>query len=263
MPTLNQDGVQISYDVHGQGKGHPLLLTHGYGASRRMWEVNLPALSRGRRAISWDMRGHGSSDAPADPGRYSHAACIEDMARLLDELGAREAVLCGMSLGGFLSLAFCLRFPDRVRGLALVDTGPGFRDDAARERWNHRAGGLADQLEREGLAALTSQEMRTAQHVHGAVGLAQAARGMLVQTDGTVLRSLGEIAAPTLIVVGALDTQFLRAADVMEERIPSARKVVLDGAGHAANVDAPEEFNRTVSGFLQEIDQALARPGAS
>jgi pimeloyl-ACP methyl ester carboxylesterase len=254
MPTLERDGVRIDYEVHGEAESPVLLLTHGYGASRRMWDSNIPALAHNRRVIAWDMRGHGSSDAPADPGRYSHHACVEDMAELLDAAGAPRAVLIGMSLGGYLSLAFRLRFPDRVSGLVLVDTGPGFRDDAAREGWNQRARDLAERLEREGVGVLGSPENRSARHEHGVFGLAQAARGMLVQEDGSVMESLSQIDAATLIVVGADDTQFLRAADAMERRIPGARKLVLDNAGHAANMDAPDEFNRAVGEFLAESD---------
>lgn len=254
MATLERDGVRIDYEVHGEAEGAVLLLTHGYGASRRMWDCNVRALARNRRIIAWDMRGHGSSDAPADSDQYSHHACVGDMAQLLDAAGAPGAVLIGMSLGGYLSLAFRLRFPHRVSGLVLVDTGPGFRDDAAREAWNQHARGLAERLEREGLGALGSPENRSARHEHGVFGLAQAARGMLVQKDRSVMESLSQIDVPTLIVVGAHDTRFLRAADAMERRIPGARKLVLDHAGHAANLDAPDEFNRAVGEFLAETD---------
>jgi pimeloyl-ACP methyl ester carboxylesterase len=76
---------------------------------------------------------------------------------------------------------------------------------------------------------------------------------MLVQQDGDVLATLPEITVPTLIVVGSEDQPFLAAADVMHKRIPKARKIVLDGAGHAANLDAPVEFNAVVSEFLEEL----------
>jgi pimeloyl-ACP methyl ester carboxylesterase len=258
MATLERHGVRIDYEVHGQADGPAVLLTHGYGASRRMWDSNIPALAGNHKVIAWDMRGHGSSAAPTDPGDYSHHACVEDMAELLDAARAPRAVLIGMSLGGYLSLAFRLRFPERVSGLVLVDTGPGFRDDAARKGWNQHARDVADRLEREGLGVLGSPENRSAQHEHGVFGLAQAARGMLVQEDGGVMESLAQIEAPTLIVVGAHDTQFLRAADAMERRISGARKLVLDGAGHAANMDAPDEFNRAVGEFLAEIEDQAA-----
>lgn len=254
MATLDRDGVAIAYEVEGTGDGAPLLLTHGYGATRRMWDPNLAAVSGERRVARWDMRGHGESAAPDDPALYGHHACVGDMAAVLDRAGAERAVLCGMSLGGFLSLAFHLAHPDRVLALVLVDTGPGFRNHEARERWNAWALDRADRLEREGVAALPgSREQVGDDHLHGAQGLAHAARGMLVQHDGAVLDSLATISVPTLVLVGSEDEQFLAAADVMERRIPQAHKLVLEGAGHAANLDAPDRFNAALNHFLEGL----------
>jgi pimeloyl-ACP methyl ester carboxylesterase len=252
MDWLERDGVRLAYELHGpDGRGVPILLTHGYGASRRMWDPNVPALTPCGPTIAWDMRGHGESDAPNDPARYSHNLTLDDMEALLDTAGADTAALIGMSLGGFLSLGFHLRHPERVAALVLVDTGPGFRSAQARERWNDWARGRADALETDGLDAQPAgSEQREAQHIHGAQGLAHAARGMLVQENSSVFESLAEITVPTLVVVGAEDHQFLAAADVMADRIAGARKIVLPGAGHASNIDAPKEFNDAVTEFL-------------
>jgi pimeloyl-ACP methyl ester carboxylesterase len=251
MHWLDRDGVRLAYEIHdGDGPGLPVLLIHGYGASRRMWKPNLAATAP-RPTITWDMRGHGQSDAPEDPSLYSHQHTLADLAALLDLVGGERAVLIGMSLGGFMSLSFRLRYPERVAALVLVDTGPGFRSPSSREGWNAWALQRADELEARGLDALPAgREQRQANHVHGAQGLAHAARGMLVQQDAAVFESLGEIDIPVLVVVGGEDTQFLAAADVMEARISGARKVVLAGAGHAANLDAPDQFNSAVAGFL-------------
>lgn len=255
MPTLPQDdGVRIFYQLHGPVGRPGLLLTHGYGASSGMWRDNVPDLAHNRQVLTWDMRGHGASDAPDDPGRYSHDACVADMLALLDTAGMKRAVIGGMSLGGYLSLELYHRRPDRVLGLVLVDTGPGFRSDEARGAWNRWALDRADELARHGLQALPGgREQREADHRHGAVGLVHAARGMLVQQDAAVFESLAQIRVPTLIVVGSEDQPFLAAADVMHKRIPRARKIVLDGAGHAANLDAPAEFNAVVSEYLEEL----------
>jgi pimeloyl-ACP methyl ester carboxylesterase len=255
MASLERDGVHLGYEVHGRpGPGTPLLLTHGYGASRHMWDPNVTALTPDRAAITWDMRGHGESDAPEDPSLYSPDHTLADMAALLDAADAPRAVLVGMSLGGFMSLLFRQRFPERVTALVLVDTGPGFRRAAAREHWNAWATQRADELEEDGLDALPAgREQRQARHVHGARGLAHAARGMLVQHDSAVFDSLTEIDVPTLVVVGSEDEQFLAAADLMEARIPGSRRVTLAGAGHAANLDAPEDFNAAVGEFLNSL----------
>ena len=148
MPYLDRDGVLIYYQLFGPPDGvTPLLLTHGFSASSVMWQPNIAALAAARPVITWDLRGHGSSDAPEDPARYSAEACVADMAALLDACGTARVVAGGLSLGGFLSLEFCLACPDRVAGLVLCDTGPGYRRDEARQRWNDQAIALAERLE--------------------------------------------------------------------------------------------------------------------
>jgi pimeloyl-ACP methyl ester carboxylesterase len=253
MPFLERDGVGISYALHGRPSDRmPLLLTHGFGATAEMWAPNLPALSADRLVITWDLRGHGHSDAPDDQAAYSHAASVADMAALLDAAEAPRAVIGGMSLGGFLSLSFHVEHPERVVALLLVDTGPGYRSDRARAEWNAYAERTASDLDARGLAALPySPEQAHARHDHGAAGIARVARGILPQRDARVIESLPDIAVPALVVVGALDTNFLAAADAMAERIPGAQKIVIDDAGHAANMDRPEEFDRAVLDFLE------------
>ena len=121
MPYLDtDDGVGISYETYGSGGGTPLLLSHGFGSSQRAWASNVNALASGRRCVTWDMRGHGRSDSPAAQEAYSVAACVADMAALLDEAGADRAGLLGLSLGGYLSLAFYIAHPARVTALVKV-----------------------------------------------------------------------------------------------------------------------------------------------
>jgi pimeloyl-ACP methyl ester carboxylesterase len=251
MPYLDtDDGVSISYETYGHGGGATLLLTHGFGSSQRAWASNVNALSTGRRCVTWDMRGHGRSDSPAAPGAYSSAACVADMAALLDEVGADKAVLGGLSLGGYLSLAFYIAHPERVTALVLADTGPGFRNDEARQRWNERALAQADRLERDGLAALGNDRW-----LHrSADGVANAARGMLTQRDGSVIESLPGISVPTLVIVGAADAPFIGAANYMAAKVPNATLAVIEHAGHISNVDRPTAFNTRVREFLAKID---------
>ena len=156
----------------------------------------------------------------------------------------------GLSLGGYMSLAFHLHHPAQVRALMLFDTGPGFRNDAARGAWNARARSRADELEARGFAALgSSDEVRMSQH-RSPAGLAGAARGMLTQQDDSVICSLETISVPTLVLVGANDTNFLAATDYMAAKIPGATKVTIPDAGHASNLHQPEAFNRAVEAFL-------------
>ncbi len=249
MPYLNRDGIKIYYETHGEGPA--LLLTHGYSATSRMWAGQIAPLAKSFKLILWDMRGHGRSDYPEDAAAYSEAATVADMAALLDAVGAERAIIGGLSLGGYMSLAFHLAHKARTQALLIIDTGPGYKNDAAREGWNANALKTAERFEREGLAPISeaSAERRTATH-RNAKGLAGAARGMLTQRDARVINALPDIAVPALVVVGENDTPFLKAADYMAAKITGAQKVVIPNAGHAANIDQPELFNAAILNFL-------------
>jgi len=257
MPKINRDGVQIYYEVHGSGP--PLILTHGYSSTSEMWQGQ--ALAKQHKLVLWDMRGHGRSDYPGDAGAYSEALTIADIAALLDAIGADAAIVGGLSLGGYISLAFYRAHPERVRALLIIDTGPGFRKDDARDAWNKRALDTAERFEREGLAVLksASRERSIVSH-RDASGLVRAARGMLTQRDARVIEVLPEIKVPALIVVGADDAPFLAASDYMAAKIPGARKAVIPAAGHAVNIDQPQAFIDAVLPFLDGLPHA-ARQG--
>jgi len=254
MPYLDQAGTRIYYEVAGHPGGQPpLLLSHGFGASAAMWRPNVAALAAGRQVITWDLRGHGRSDSPDDPAQYSHAACVADMAALLDAAGTERAVLGGLSLGGFLSLEIALDLPERVAGVVLCDTGPGFRSDQARQRWNDRAFATAARLERDGLAALGGDPGSMDFGHRSARGLALASRGMLAQRDGRVIEGLASVKVPVLVLVGARDEPFLAAAGYLAAKIPGAAQVVVPDAGHVSNIDQPDLFNRSVLAFLSRL----------
>lgn len=251
MPKLQRSDAKLHYEVVGDG---PLIvLSHGFGATSKMWRPQFPALSERYRTIAWDLRGHGQTDSPVDPAGYSPDACVEDLEALLDEAGADQAVVGGHSLGGYLSLAFADRFPERVRALLLVGTGPGFKRDEPRQKWNENATKQAERLETRGLEAIPDAQIEWGGAHSSADALARAARGMLAQSDARVYEALARVRVPTLVVVGAKDQAFLQAADVMERKIAGAKKVVIPEAGHAVNVDQPEPVNRAIRGFLDAL----------
>ena len=248
MPFLDRGGVKIYYEDHGHGP--PILLSHGYSATCRMWDQQVAVLAPRHRVIVWNMRGHGESDDPEDSAAYSEALTVADMAALLRRCGVDRAVIGGLSLGGYMSLAFHLIHPDMVKALMLFDTGPGFRNADARRAWNERAEQRARDLEARGFAALgQSDEVRAGKH-RSAKGLAGAARGMLAQAGDQIIAGLDKITVPTLVLVGADDTHFLAAADYMARKIPYATRVTIPNAGHASNLHQPAAFNRAVTEFL-------------
>ncbi len=253
MSYVNREGVNIYYEDHGSGD-NAIILSHGYSATSGMWRGQIDALKDNYRVITWDMRGHGQSDSPDDASLYSEAHTVGDMSVILDICGVSKAMIGGLSLGGYMSLAFNVIHPNRVTALMLFDTGPGYKKDSARDGWNKMAGERAVALETDGLAALgTGSEVQLASH-RSAQGLAHAARGMLAQVDDRVIQSLPEISLPTLVLVGENDQAFLVPTDYMALKIPGAKKVVIKDAGHASNIDQPEAFNMAVREFIEGID---------
>ena len=262
MAKLDRGGVNIHYEVYGSGP--PLILTHGYSSTSAMWQGQIAALSKHHKLVLWDMRGHGLSDYPDDPAAYSEALTVGDIAALLDAEGAETAIVGGLSLGGYMSLAFHRAHPERVRALLIIDTGPGFKKDDARDLWNKRARDTGDRFDREGLEVLTTSSAERASVTHrNAKGLALAARGMLAQRDARVIESLPDIRVPSLVVVGADDTPFLAASDYMAAKIPGAQKVVIPNAGHAANIDQPQAFIDAVLPFLDTLEAGAPGKTAS
>lgn len=237
MPTVPLNGIDLYYEDHGGGA--PVVLMHGYGDTSQAWQPQIAALSPRYRLVTFDMRGHGRTASPDDQAQYSEALVVADLAALLGRLGIERAVIGGLSLGGYMSLRFHLAYPEMVRALVLCDTGPGYRNAEAREDWNRRAFTRADDLAAKGRP-----------------GLARAARGMLAQFDSAAIDSLPKIAVPTLVIVGSEDTPFLGATEYMAKKIAGARRVVIDGAGHVANVDRPEAFNAALLAFLDEVTGA-------
>jgi pimeloyl-ACP methyl ester carboxylesterase len=247
MATLKRpDGVNLYYETHGEGP--VILLTHGYSSTAQMWRGQIAPLSKSHKLVLWDMRGHGQSDSPADQSLYSEEATVEDMAALLDTVGAKTAIVGGLSLGGYMSLAFNATYPERVKALLIIDTGPGYKKDEARARKT------ADNFEKNGIAGLKSGSAERATAAHkDHMGLARAGRGMLTQKNARVIESLPNIKVPSIVVVGENDTPFLAASDYMTAKIPGAVKALIPNAGHAANIDNPDAFNKAILEFIDGL----------
>jgi len=249
---LDRDGVSVYYEVAGSGPA--VLLSHGFGASSHMFRPNATAIATDHTLITWDQRGHGRSASPADPAAYSPALAVADIAAILDAVGAERAVIGGHSLGGYLSLAFHLAHPERVAALVLIDTGPGYRSDDGRQKWNRMAEGYAAELDQKGLAALGGSGELSASVHRDASGLAHAARRVLTQSDASVVDSLPSIAVPVLVIVGEKDKPFLAGSSYMADKIPGAELAVIAGAGHAPNVTHTAEFDARLRTFLDRLE---------
>jgi pimeloyl-ACP methyl ester carboxylesterase len=258
--SVRVNGITVGYDDTG-GEGEPLLLVHGHPFDRTMWRAQVGAFG-GRRVIAPDLRGYGQSTVV--PGVTPLETFARDLAALLDVLGARRAVVCGLSMGGQIALEFHRLFADRVAALVLADTfAQGETEQGRRDRYER-----ADLLEREGMAGYAHDVLdsmvapanvralpEVAAHVLGMMlaappaGAAAALRGRARRPDYTAM--LARIAVPALVVVGR-DDVFTPVADArfMHERIPGARLAVIEGAAHMPNLERPDAFNAAVANLL-------------
>ncbi|MFQ5878884.1 MAG: alpha/beta fold hydrolase [Dehalococcoidia bacterium] len=256
MPKLMVDGVNIYYEVHGAG--FPLVLTHGFAGTTQMWRPQVPALSQRYRLILYDMRGHGQSDSPPSLTDYSLDIALNDLYQLLRHLGAEQAVVGGLSLGGYLSLHFYRQHSEMVRALILADTGPGYRNPQRRQEWDRVCIARAEILEEGGMAAFAQSPYAASDYYTppdlllklNPIGLANVSRAVMAGAWGVEI--VPQINVPTLVICGERDTDFIPATDYMAATIPDARKVIIANAGHGSNVDDSEAFNRAVLDFLAE-----------
>jgi 3-oxoadipate enol-lactonase len=261
------NGTRLAYEAVGEGPA--VVFVHGFTLDRRMWDDQLPTLRERYRVVRYDLRGFGASACPEPGEPYTHA---DDLRALLTHLGIDQAAIVGLSLGGWVAHEFALTYPDSVRALVLVDSalrGYRWQDPkvAATLETLYRLG--AEGRLAEAKAGWLADPLFAGSHdVPGVVPrLAQMVETYScwhLQHDDPhpplqppAMERLHEIAAPTLVVVGERDLpDFHAIADLLVARIPDARKVVLPGAGHMANMDAPEAFNRAVLAFLDAVSQS-------
>jgi len=257
------NNIRIAYDDHGAGQ--PILFLHAFPLNRSMWDEQVKALldENRFRLVAPDWRGFGESDITSEISTMEMFA--DDLAALMDSLGIDTAILCGLSMGGYVAFAFLRKYPQRLSGLILADTRPGA--DTAEGRANRE--NVATLTESEGTSAIADLQLpklisdytrqhfplvalRIRQMIEAATsqGIAAASRGMALRADSSDL--LSAITCPTLVLAGEHDV--LIPADIARDyaaKIPGAQFVVIPGAGHLSNLEQPQAFLQALNGFLQ------------
>jgi pimeloyl-ACP methyl ester carboxylesterase len=259
------NNTNLGYDDHGMGL--PIIFLHAFPLDKSMWQGELITLLSDERyrLIALDWRGFGESEINNPISTMELFA--DDVAALMDSLGIEQAVLCGLSMGGYAAFAFLRKYPQRVFGLILADTRPGAdtaeaqanRENVARIAETQGTAAIADLQVPRLLSEYTRQHhpevvIRVRQMIEAATvqGIAAASRGMARRADSTAL--LASIACPTLVIVGEQDA--LTPPSVAQEyaaQIPGAQLVVITNAGHLSNLEQPEAFLQAVRGFLESI----------
>lgn len=255
------NGITLHYEEYGQGM--PVVLVHAFPLGGVMWQPQIEPLAAAWRLIIPDMRGFGASDAPAGP--YPMQTCADDIAALLDELGIQQAVIGGLSMGGYISFAFLRRFPSRVRALVLADTratadsaeAKAGRETNAQLVESQGARAIAEKMLPSLLAPAASEGLKA--HVRGIIqrnrpqGIAGALRGMALRPDSSDL--LPQIRVPTLLLVGSEDNLTSPAEmRTLESSIAGSRLVTIPGAAHLSNMENPPAFTSALSDFLRAVE---------
>ncbi len=265
MKQYRTSGGPMAHGESGSGSKDPLVLLHAFPLNHRMWAPQVRALSGERRVITPDYPGFGRSPRPCAQPDVRHYA--EGVRELLDALHLERVALGGLSMGGYVAFA-CLRlFPERISSLVLANTRPDPDTEEARETRRE----LARQVTEEGVEILPDLQMGrllSRATLDGKPDVVEDVWSMILESspDGVVAalgalrdrpdstEELGEIEVPTLVVGGQEDA--ISTPEVMEAmaaKIPDSRYVTLPNAGHLSNLEAPEEFNAALAGFLARV----------
>ena len=247
---------ELAYECYGNGK--PLVLVHAFPFDGCMWRGTAQALGGSCRVIVPDMRGFGASDL--GHGDHSIADMADDLAVLLDSLSMVRATVGGLSMGGYIALAFAARHRPRLERLILADTRAAADSDQARAA---RADALA-LVDREGVAALVERQLAVLLSPAASEALREEVRELGKQSTAGVcagIRALrdrpdrrGELPAigcPTLVIVGKEDKISPPVEmTAMARAIPRARLTEIAGAGHLSNLEKPADFVAAIADFI-------------
>lgn len=267
MATIKANGIQIEYEIHGQGP--PLILIAGLGYDRWMWRRVAPALAQELQVVTFDNRGVGGSDKP--PGPYSAQMLADDTAALAGALGLERVAVWGHSMGGFVAQAMALSYPQLVHKLVLSATnfgGPNHvrisqeallvlmdsrGDPVERLRRGFGVSTAPDFVQREPEFVEEWIAYRAAHPIEPAAYEAQLAVGLgLMSQEASFEHKLHQIEAPALILFGEHDGVVPTAnAALLAQKLTNSTVTILSGVGHLFPLEAPQETAAVVTRFLQ------------
>jgi 3-oxoadipate enol-lactonase len=265
------NGVKLYYEI--AGAGHPLVLLHEGIADSRMFDEQFPVFAQHYRVVRYDLPSFGQSGIPPANEPFS---MTENLRGLLAFLGIEQAYLLGMSMGGSIALDFTLSHPEMVDALILAASGvSGYKltsfetvykasgeeiEEAAGRGDYERAAELETRIWVDGPDRTPQQvDPRVRQRMYemnldNYRRMGNAEFPPVREPDPPAIARLGEVAVPTLLMIGDKDVHELQGVmDILEQGIAGAKKVVMHGAAHALNVEQPEEFNRIVLDFLNAL----------
>jgi len=258
MPLLQANGIEINYQIDGDGSAPVLMLSNSLGTNLHMWDKQVPALAKHFRVLRYDTRGHGKTSAPSFP--YTVTMLGQDAIALMDALKLSKVRFCGLSMGGMIGMWLARHFPARIEQLVLSNTAAKF---GMPDIWNQRVA----TVRASGMKAITSavierwftKEFRekSPKDVEPIVEMLHTTKAEGYAGNCAAIRDvdqrwpIGDIKIQTLVIGGKLDpaTPF-EAAELIARRIPGAKLVELEAA-HLSNIEQPEAFTAALSEFLK------------
>lgn len=255
--------TNIFYIDEGSHEQFPVIFIHAFPMSHMMWQPQTDFLNKKFRVIAYDVCGFGGSEVGS--GQFTMETCADDLVALMDHLGLKKAVWCGLSMGGYIALRAIEKFPDRCRGLVLCDT----RSEADGNEGKLKRAAAITTIQKLGATAFVDGFLQSvflpesiaqgkdfvAQTkkiilANSPLGICGALLAMGMRTDTT--DALRGIAVPTLVVVGENDALTpVAMAQNLHERIRNSRLAVIPNAAHMCNLENPGEFNRHLLEFLE------------
>jgi len=273
MPTITtDDGVKLHYEE--AGRGTPVVFVHEFAGDLRSWEPQFAHFSRRYRCIAYNARGYLPSDVPEDFERYSQDRARDDVRAVMDALKIEKAFVVGLSMGGFASLHFGIKYSPRALGIVVGGCGYG-SVKATREAFQEDSRANARQMMSEGMErfAATYGHRPTRMQLkakdprgfdlfirylkeHSALGSANTMLGYQARRPSLydLVDEMKAITAPTLIMTGDEDDGALEPSVLMKRTIPHAGLVVMPRTGHILNLEDPALYNRLVEDFFHQVE---------
>jgi len=267
--TINLHGARYYTVRYGEPTAPPLLLLHGFTGSGNNWAKQVAVFSKQFSVITVDILGHGRSDSPNDPSRYTMPNIAADVSRLLDAWQVQQTALLGYSMGGRLALYLACHFPQRFSQLILESSSPGLIDEAERAERRQKDEALAAWIEVNGIKSFVARwealplwgsqqqlDAEVRQRLHqqrlqnNPVGLANSLRGMGTGAQPSLWEKLPVVSLATLLIVGELDSKFMAINRQMVERLRNGRLHIIPQAGHTTHLEQPDLFCTAVTDFL-------------
>jgi pimeloyl-ACP methyl ester carboxylesterase len=264
MPTIELDGTHFNYTERGTGT--PLVLVHGFPLDNRIWDDQVAALSDRCRVIAPDLRGFGQTRSEEPFGIESLA---DDLHRLLTKLDALPCIMAGLSMGGYVALAYDAKYATDLKGLILVDTRAE-ADTTEGKQGREKMICTVREFGSEAVANAMMPKMLAPDTERSRPALMQKLRGIMeacpaktIENALVALRDrrdycdrLASIAVPTLIVVGEHDAITpVSVSEFMHREIPKSKLVVVKGAGHMSAMEQPEQVSRAIRGFVESLGE--------